>query len=124
MKRVTNDAPQSSRAEFCESRQHRLEVERRPADDLEHVGGRRLLLKQFLEVARLRLHLVEQARVFYGDDGLVGEGLQDFDLALGEGAGLETREDDGPFDPVLPEEGHPNQAARGIATGVYRNRIF
>ena len=76
------------------------------------------------ELLGARLHLVEQARVLDRDDGLIGEGLQDFDLAPGEGAGLETRQDDGPFDPVLPEEGHPNQGARGIAVRVYRNRIF
>ena len=65
-----------------------MQIERRAADDLQHVGGRRLLLKRFLEIARLRLHLIEQARVFDRDDGLVGEGLDKFDLTWREGHGL------------------------------------
>ena len=36
------------------------------------------------ELARARLHLVEQAHVFDRDDRLVGESLHDFDLARGE----------------------------------------
>ena len=36
----------------------------------------------FLEVARLRLHLVEQPRILDRDHGLVGEGLDQLDLAL------------------------------------------
>ena len=69
--------------------EHRLQIERRAADDLENVGGRRLLLKRFLEVARLRLHLVEQAHVVDGDDGLFGERLKERDLSIGERARLE-----------------------------------
>ena len=49
-----------------------------------------MLLKQLLEVASARLHLVEQAHVLDGDDGLIGEGLQEVDLALGEWASLPT----------------------------------
>ena len=43
--------------------QHRLQIEGRAADDLEHVGGGGLLLQRFAQ-------LVEQARVLDGDDGL------------------------------------------------------
>ena len=71
---------------FRERRQHRLQIEGRTADDLEHIGGRGLLLQRFLEVARLRLHLVEQARVLDRDDGLVGEGLDELDLLVVERA--------------------------------------
>ena len=48
--------------------EHRLQIERRAADDLEHVGGGGLLLERFAQ-------LVEQARVLDGDDGLRGEVL-------------------------------------------------
>src|SRR5262249_52559766 len=41
---------------FDERIEHRLQVERRPADDLEHVSGGRLLLKRFAQ-------LVKQPRV-------------------------------------------------------------
>ena len=47
--------------------QHRLQIERRPADNLEHVGRGGLLLQRFAQ-------LVEQPRILDGDDGLVGEG--------------------------------------------------
>ena len=48
--------------------EHGLQIERRAADDLEHVGGGGLLLQRFAQ-------LVEQARVLDGDDGLRGEVL-------------------------------------------------
>ena len=47
----------------------------RAADDLQHLGSRRLLLQRFGEVARALMQLVEQPRVLDGDDGLIGEGL-------------------------------------------------
>ena len=50
---------------------------RRPADDLEHVGGRGLLLQRFAQ-------LVEQARVLDRDDGLGSEVFDQFDLLVGE----------------------------------------
>ena len=55
----------------------RLQIERRAADDLEHVGGGGLLLQRFAQ-------LVEQARVLDRDDGLVGEVFDQFDLLVGE----------------------------------------
>src|SRR5262249_15643996 len=36
----------------------------------------------------LLLHLLEQPRVLDGDDGLIGEGLEEFDLSVGERAYL------------------------------------
>ena len=53
----------------------RRNIGRRRCDNLQHVGGRGLLLQGFLEIAGLGLHLVEQARIFDCDHGLVGEGL-------------------------------------------------
>ncbi len=51
---------------------------------LENIAGCGLLLQRLLQLPRPRLHLLEQSRVLDGDDGLVGEGLEEFDLALGE----------------------------------------
>ena len=45
--------------------------------------------ERFLEVACLRLHLVEQPHVVDGDDGLFGERLKKRDLSIGERARLE-----------------------------------
>ena len=55
--------------------EHRLGVGDRAADDLQHLGGRGLLLERLLG-------LVEQANVLDRDDGLVGEGLEQIGLAL------------------------------------------
>src|SRR5215471_16685932 len=46
--------------------EHGLQIERRAADDFEHIGGGGLLLQRFSQ-------LVEQPRVPDGDDGLRGE---------------------------------------------------
>src|SRR5262249_18672487 len=61
--------------------EHRLEIETRAANDLEYVGGGGLLLQRFAE-------LVEQPRILDGNDGLVGEILNQVDLLVGERADL------------------------------------
>src|SRR6516165_10724132 len=53
--------------------EHGSKVECRAADDLEHVGGRGLLLQRFCKIARLGLDLVEQANILDGYHSLVGE---------------------------------------------------
>ena len=65
-----------------------VEIERRAADDLEHVRRRRLLREQFLEVARASLHLVEQPRVLDRDHRLIGEGFEQGHVVGIERAGL------------------------------------
>ena len=62
-------ASHSRAADLDERVEDGLQVEGRAADDLEHVGGRGLLLQRFSRAAQL----VEQAGVLDGDDGLVGE---------------------------------------------------
>ena len=53
---------------------HGLQIERRAADDLEHVGGGGLLLQRFAQ-------FVEQPRVLDGDDGLIGKVREQADLS-------------------------------------------
>src|SRR5206468_6191530 len=53
----------------------RLQIERGPADDLEQLAGRGLLLERHAQLAVARLELVEQPNVLDRDDGLVREGL-------------------------------------------------
>ena len=64
-----------------------MQVERRAADDLEHVGGGGLLLQRFTQ-------LVEQARVLDGDDGLRGKILNQIDLLVGERTDFRAVDDD------------------------------
>ena len=70
--------------------EHRLHVGRRGADHAKYRGSCRLLLQCLSQLARARLHLVEQAHVLDRDHGLVGEGRDQLDLLLGE------RPDDAP----------------------------
>ena len=70
----------------------RLEVEGGPPDHLEQLAGRRLLLERDPQLAVARLQLGEQAHVLDGDDGLVGEGLQEVDLLVGEGPPARARQ--------------------------------
>ena len=58
--------------------EHRRGVSDRRADCLQYFGGGRLMLQRLLG-------LVEQPHVLDGDDGLVGEGLDEADLPLVEG---------------------------------------
>src|SRR5262249_56328244 len=67
-----------------------LEVERRSADDLEHVGRDSLLLQRFAQIIRALPQLVEQPRVLDGDDGLVGKILNQVDLLVDERPDLLT----------------------------------
>ena len=69
------------RRAFQNNLKYWLQVTGRRADDLEHVGGGGLLLQRFAQ-------LVEQPRVLDGDDGLVGEILNQLDLLVGERANL------------------------------------
>src|SRR5262249_44732644 len=64
-----------------ESIEDHLQIERRAADDLEHVGGSGLLLERFTQ-------FVEQASILDGDDGLRSEGLHERHLLIGEGFNL------------------------------------
>src|SRR5262249_42781553 len=61
-----------------------LEVERRPADGLEHLGRSGLLPQRLAQLLRARLHLVEQPHVLDRDHRLVGEGRNQLDLLVGE----------------------------------------
>ena len=70
-----------------EDLEDRLEIERRAADDLQHLAGGRLPLQGFGQIAVPRLHLGEQADVLYGDDGLIGKRLQQCNLPVWERTG-------------------------------------
>jgi hypothetical protein len=64
--------------------EHRLGVCQRPADDIKHLARRSLMFERLGELARTRLHLVEQPYVLDRDHRLVGEGLDQLDLFLSE----------------------------------------
>src|SRR5262249_50058417 len=66
-----------SGSRFDQRLQHRLEVEGRAADDLEHIGSGGLLLQRLPQLA-------EQPRVLDGDDGLAREVRDQLDLFFAE----------------------------------------
>ncbi len=74
--------------------EHGLDVGRRARDDAQDLAGRRLLLQGLGEVAITGLQLREEAHVLDGDDGLVGEGLEEGDLGAGERARRRPTVDD------------------------------
>src|SRR5262249_8411296 len=57
-----------------------LEVERRSADGLEHLGRGSLLPQRFAQLLCARLHLIEQPHVLDGDHRLVGKRGDKLDL--------------------------------------------
>jgi hypothetical protein len=59
---------------------HPLQIEGRAADDLQNFRRGRLLFRCFLQLALAGLLGLKEARVFDGDDGLVGEGINERDL--------------------------------------------
>src|SRR5437867_136417 len=71
-----------------------LEVERGAADDLQDFAGGGLLLQRVGQGLVPGLELLEQAHVLDGNDRLVGEGLEQADLPLGEGPYLGAAEAD------------------------------
>ena len=91
--------------------EHRFQFAGRGADDLKNLGGCRLLLQRFREVARARLHLVEQPNVADGDDGLIGKGLQQLDMVIVEAAWLCPRNRNEANGLAVAKQGNAQQTA-------------
>ena len=89
-----------------------FEIERRPADDLQHVGGRGLLLQRFREIAGARLHLVEQPHILDRDHRLVGEGLQQLHVMRDKRSRLDPRRADHADGFVIAHQGREQHAAK------------
>ncbi len=77
--------------------EHRLQIEGRVTDHLEHVGGGGLLREQFAQ-------LVEQPRVLDGDDRLVGKGRHQLDLFRRKWLRHGFIDEDHPYDDTLAQE--------------------
>src|SRR4051812_47175976 len=71
-----------------------LELGWRATDDVQHVGGRRLVLKGLLELERAVLYLIEKAHVLNRDHRLVRKGGDELDLLIGERLYARTRKED------------------------------
>src|SRR5262249_59215663 len=82
----------NARRIFQNGLEHGLQFAWRTTDDLEHLRRRSLLLQRLGELARARLHLVEQPHVLDRDHRLVGEGGDEFDLSVAERLNLRARQ--------------------------------
>jgi hypothetical protein len=87
--------PAQSRRVLHEGVQHRLEIKRRAADDLQDLGGGGLLLQCLTQLGVALLQLLEQAGVLDGDHRLVRERLQQRGLLVREWTDLATEHQDG-----------------------------
>src|SRR5262249_297975 len=74
-------------------------------------GRMPLLLKRLAQLARARLYIVEQADVLDGDYRLIGEGLQQRDLALRERSNLGTWNSDRTDRMAVTQHGHRQDAS-------------
>src|SRR5262245_9482733 len=60
--------------------EHRLQVEGRAANSLEHLRGSRLLLQRFGEIVRALAQFLQKSRILDGDDGLGGKVRHQLDM--------------------------------------------
>ena len=86
--------------------------------DLAHVSARTLRLSDSVRSLVLRLNFIKQPHILDGDDGLVGEGLEQFDLLVGERLHSARRS---AITPMLP---FSQQWARSESHGSIRRRHF
>ena len=91
--------------------EHRLHVGRRAADDAQDLRRRRLLLQRLGDLGVARLQLLEQPHVLDRDHGLVGEGLQQLDLLVGERAHFRSANSDGADGSTLAQHRHRERRA-------------
>ena len=105
--------------------EHRLKVEG-GADGLTDLAERLELADRAGELLRPRLQLAQQAGVLDRDHRLIGEGLEERDLVVGEPAGFAAGHRDRPDRLVVTEHRHHNQASVATDTsgGALRLRAL
>ena len=105
---LANDPHRVGIAQACcrcgERIQHPLQVERRAADHLEHVGGGGLLLQRLAQIVGAPTELVKQPRVLDGNYRLVGKSCHQLDLFLRKWLGHISPHEDHPRDLALAQE--------------------
>lgn len=89
-----------SRRRISHGSQHRLEVEDRAADYLQHVARRGLIFERLFEVARALPQFAQEPRVFDRYNRLVGECRHQLDLLVSE-----------PFNPFARKAEHADHHA-------------
>src|SRR5215813_13091409 len=77
-----------ARCRFDQCIEHRLQIESRAADDLEHVGGRGLLRQRFVQLARTRFEFLLQLRSGFANAVNVSSRLRFVRTKTGVSSGL------------------------------------
>src|SRR3954447_22064007 len=103
-----------------------MQIERR-VDRLGNLAERTQLLDRASERGGARLHLVEQPHIFDRDNGLVSEGLGQFDLLVGKRPDILSLQDNYPDGFSLPQQWHTEHGTdaaspRGISKSEFRVR--
>jgi hypothetical protein len=99
-------SPAQSHCGVQDCLKHRLQIERRAADDLEHVAGRGLILERFLKIARSVLQLIKQPRILHRDHRLLGKVLDQCNLLVGKRTHFLAKEAEYAEDSVSFDEGY------------------
>jgi hypothetical protein len=99
-------APRAKQADgiVCDGVEDGLQVRRRTANDPKNLTGCRLPVERLLRLG-------EEADVLDGDDGLVGERLEESDLLVGEGTHFASADEDGADGAALAQEGSAERRA-------------
>ncbi len=82
------------RGGFDQRIEHRLQVEGRAADDLQHIADRGLVFERLLQVLGALTQFAQQPRVLDRNDRLVGKGPDELDLFFAERLDPVAREHD------------------------------
>src|SRR5262245_60834932 len=103
--------------------EHWFEVRWRAGNHTEDLAGRRLLFQRLSHLSMglgecliLFLQFSEQPHVLDGDNGLVGEGLEQCDLVVGEWPGLRAAHGDDSDGLTLAHHGYDEVAAKADCT--------
>jgi hypothetical protein len=86
-----------ARRRINDALKYRLQMELRAANNTQNVARSGLVLERLAKLSSPSLHLLEQPRVLDGNDGLVGEGLEQIDLLVGEGTDLSASDGNGAY---------------------------
>jgi hypothetical protein len=99
-------------------------VERR-AQFMAHIGEElRLVFARFLDLATLFLNFLEQAHVLDGDDGLVGEGVGEFDLLIGERPHRAAAQNDDTNRIAFAQQRHTENGVETSPPNDFLHRVF
>ena len=84
----------------------------RAADDAQNLGCCRLFVECGRQLTRARLQRIEQTGILNGNDGLVGKGRQQLDLARRKGPHLATVEDEDADRTTVAEQRDTEQSSK------------